>query len=132
MLCGPAVVIRKRARCAISAFMAMVAVLSLSMSALAQEPDDCSLKFTGSDRKAVKNRPVDTASKQGYTSVNEGNSITVPAWYDMVCEMDGQLPHHLTEISQTKALPDVETIEGTVRGFILATQFERFTGSPGA
>ncbi len=111
--------------------LVIVATFSFPFAAFAQEPDECSLKFTGSDRKLVKNRPANTASNQGYKGFNNGNPITVTEWYDLVCEMDGQLPHDLRNISQTKPLPDVGTIEVTVSGFILATQFERYTGSPG-
>jgi hypothetical protein len=108
------------------AFVAFV----LATSALAGEPDNCSLKFTGSDRKAVKNRPVTTAQKENYTKFNGGSPISVDKWYEHVCEMDGQLPE-LKEISQTKPLPGIETVEITVRGFIVAAQFEENKGKPG-
>jgi len=35
--------------------LVIVATFSFPFAAFAQEPDECSLKFTGSDRKLVKN-----------------------------------------------------------------------------
>src|SRR5258708_2311069 len=95
--------------------------LILSHQSFGGEPDNCSLKFTGSDRKAIKNRPVTTAEKENYSKFNGGNAITVDKWYEHVCELDGQLPD-LKDISQTKPLPEIETVEITVRGYILAAQ----------
>jgi hypothetical protein len=106
-------------------------MLSLPLSAAAVEPDDCSLKFAGSSRKALKNRAVDTATKQSYTKHNSGSPISVANWYGLVCDFDGELPADISEISETKPLPDIETIEITVQGFILAAQFEKQTGPKG-
>src|SRR6266487_647347 len=86
----------------------------------AQAADDCSWTYAGSDRAAVKNRPI---TQESYTQVNAGKPITIADWYDLVCPMGKQVPPK-SEISD-KPMPGLETQKVTLRGFILTAKFER-------
>jgi len=95
--------------------------LCASASLPQTKPDSCTIKSLANDRKSVKNR---TAAKgEDYRVINNGDPITIPAFYDLVCGFADQLPNK-KDISQTKPIDDFETVTVTVRGFLLAAKFE--------
>jgi hypothetical protein len=104
---------------------AALAVLVSGMftpASLAQtKPDSCTIKSLAKDRRAVKNRTP--AKGENYRIINNGNPITIPAFYELVCGFADQLPNK-KGISQTKPIEGFETVTVTVRGFLLAAKFE--------
>src|SRR5262249_13959560 len=99
--------------------------LAMAMAAITQAQafsDDCSFSFTGSYRKAVKNRKA--ADGATYTSHNNGNAITVAKWFNLVCGFDPKLRGNNITTS-TKVINDVETVKVALEGFLLGANFER-------
>jgi hypothetical protein len=104
----------------ISAF-ALSLLLLAAPSAAQKTADDCSWKYEGSSRAEVKNRlpPV-----RGYRVHNRGRHITVKQWYDLVCGFASRVPDK-REISEDEAIPGLETVRVTLKGYLLAAKFER-------
>jgi len=90
---------------------------SSSLQGLA--PDDCSLTFAGSARKAVKLRT--TSSGTHYTKINGGNPITVAQWFTKTCALDSKVPG---TVPATKAMPGIETQTVKLEGFPIAAKFD--------
>ena len=61
-------------------------IKSKSGSVAGLSPDDCTLQFAGSARKAVKLRTQNDGSS--YTKVNGGKPIAVADWFKMTCSLD--------------------------------------------
>lgn len=98
----------------------LLVALCFAAAAGAQAPDDCSLKFRGKDRKAVKTRTV--AAGKNYTLHNGGDPITVAEWYDLVCPFEAKIKKG--KFLQSKANKGFEDIKVTVRGFLLGAKYE--------
>jgi hypothetical protein len=99
--------------------------LFTSLSFPQTKPDSCTIKSLAKDRRSVKNRTP--AKGEDYRVINNGNPITIPAFYDLVCGFADQLPNK-KDISQTTPIDDFETVTVTVRGFLLAAKFESGEG----
>jgi hypothetical protein len=84
--------------------------------------NDCTLKFQGSYRKAVKNRVA--ADGTDYTVHNNGEAISVKDWFEFVCGFDPALKKKKITTS-TKELKGFETIKVTLVGFLVGAKFER-------
>lgn len=93
-------------------------------------PDDCSLKFGGSDRAAVKNRSPQDGS--GYSVANGGNPISVDSFFKFACRLDQRIPdawrQNAPAEAQTSAIPGFEDVKMVVAGYLLGVRFE---GQPG-
>lgn len=99
----------------------LISIFIGGAGAAAQPPDDCSWRYAGSDRAAVKNR---SRRQRNYTEVNRGRPITVEDWYDLVCPFGSRVPPK-SEISERRPIPGLETRKVTLRGFVLTAKFER-------
>jgi len=72
--------------------MRILSALALAMAATTQAQafsKDCSLRFKGSYRKAVKNRK--DADGANYTNPSNGAAIAVMKWFGLVCGFDPKL-----------------------------------------
>jgi hypothetical protein len=95
--------------------------LFTSLSFPQTKPDSCTIKSLAKDRRAVKNRTP--AKGENYRIINNGNPITIPAFYELVCGFAPDLPDK-ADVSDTDPIDGFETVTVTVRGFLLAAKFE--------
>jgi hypothetical protein len=79
----------------------------------------CALKFTGSDRKAVKLR----SPTLDHPFNNGGRAISVADWYALVCPFDLEVPTRRDHIPKTTELPQ-EKLKVKVQGFLMAVKSE--------
>jgi hypothetical protein len=120
-----------RRRCPIKSSLLGLALVVVAASLEAQLiPDDCSLKFGGSDRAAVKNRtPQDVSA---YSVANSGNPISVDSFFKVACRLDQKIPDAWRQKApakaQTSAIPGFEDVKIVVAGYLLGVRFE---GQPG-
>jgi len=106
----------------LSTLNALFLVSALCLFTLAQtKPETCTIKSKAKDRKKIKNRTP--AQGENYRKINNGDPITIPEFYDLVCGFADQLPDK-KKISQTKPIAEFETVTVTVRGVLLAAKFE--------
>ncbi len=81
----------------------------------APQDNGCDLRFTGSDRKEVKLRPVNL----DYTFRNGGRAVTVADFFTFVCPLDAQVPSRRADIPKTEAM-EQEKLRVKIRAFVLA------------
>jgi hypothetical protein len=108
-------------RAAVLLIVFLIATLFVSSPVYAQkqEPDNCKWKSTAIDRRKVKNRAL---KLDRYPKHQNGNAITIPEFYDLVCSFNAPAKK---DIVQDKPMSDLEEKTVTVRGFLVATKFER-------
>jgi hypothetical protein len=87
--------------------------------AASANPEDCSVAFAGSARKAVKLRTA--AAGTGYSKVNSGSAITVAQWFQMTCKLDPKVP---ATVPVSKPMQGLETQEVKLKGFLLAAKLD--------
>jgi hypothetical protein len=92
---------------------------SSSHNASPARPDDCTLKFHGDGRRAVKLRTSSDGAK--YSRVNAGRPMTVQQWYTMTCALDPKLPRR---IPAAKPMPGIETQTVSLEGYLVAAKFD--------
>jgi hypothetical protein len=107
----------------IKAILTSLVILGLftSLSFPQTRPDSCTIKSLASDRRDVKNRTL--AEGKDYKRIKNGSALTIPEFYDLVCNFASDLPDK-ADISDTEPIDGFETITVTVRGFLLAAKFE--------
>jgi hypothetical protein len=93
-------------------------------------PDDCTLKFEGHDREAVKLRsPTQT---QHYHEANAGNPVSVTRFFEAACKIDQKIPDEWRTTkppgAESHAIPGFEDFKVIVGGYLLGVRFE---GQPG-
>jgi hypothetical protein len=90
--------------------------LALCLTTFTSAQDNgCALRFTGSDRKAVKLRRTNL----DYTFHNGGRAVTVADFFAFVCPLDAQVPSRRADIPKTEAM-EQERVKIKVRAFVLA------------
>jgi hypothetical protein len=93
-------------------------------------PDDCTLKFEGQDRKAVKLRTP--ADAQNYMWGNGGKPISVTKFFEAACKIDQKIPDEWRTSkppgSETHALVGYEDFKVIVGGYLLGVRFEGQAG----
>jgi hypothetical protein len=103
------------------AVLIFASILIAQTVVTAKQPDDCTLRFTGSYRKAVKLRPANLP----YQKFNNGNPITLDQWFELTQRLSQGLGTSRSSIPTTKVIKNVEDIEVTLKGFLLLVRFEK-------
>jgi hypothetical protein len=83
--------------------------------------DDCTLPFAGSYRKSIKLRKADL----GYQKYNNGKPINLNQWFDLTKQLSQQLGTSRSSIPDTRVMKNVEDIQVTLKGYLLAVRFEK-------
>lgn len=87
------------------------------------QPDDCTLRFTGSYRLAIKLR----SPNQHYQKYNHGQPIDLTEWFALTNRLSQGLGTSGSSIPKDQVIKNVEDIQVKLRAFILAVRFERNT-----
>jgi len=108
--------------------IACVLWLILATTAMAKEPDDCSLKFRGRARKVVKLRSPTVAVSDRYEVIGTREAPkSVQFFFDKGCELEGRLPREVPKA----AVMDLEKGVVTLQAFVLAVRYETILGLGG-
>lgn len=102
--------------------------LILATTALAKDPDDCSLTFRGRARKVVKLRAPSVAVSESYEVIGTRDQpIDVKSFFEKGCTLEEQLPREIPKA----AVMDLEKGVVTLEAFVLAVRYETFLGLGG-
>src|ERR1700730_3711156 len=100
--------------CAILAFL-------VADFTLATQPDDCALPFTGSYRAAIKQRQAGLP----YQKYNNGQPIDLGQWFQLTERLGQQLGTSGSNVPKNQIIKNVEDIQVTLKGYLLAVRFEK-------
>jgi hypothetical protein len=81
------------------------------------------LSFTGSYRKTIKLRKPGLA----YQEYNNGKPINLNQWFDLTKRLSQQLGTSRSSIPNKPSDKNVEGIQVTLKGYLLAVRFEKHT-----
>src|SRR6185436_6656367 len=102
----------------------LLVILTLALvvgpHAFAQVSDNCPSGFTGSDRKAIKNRSASAGAS--YSKMNGGSIVYAKNWFDLACGWDPNLPANISTIKSTyksKTIDGVEDQRIKLRGYLV-------------
>ncbi len=102
-----------------SSLFCICPVLAINYNRTVKKADNCSLKFRGKERRAVKLRTFSDGNT--YEVINSGKPISVTKWHTLVCKLDNDVPYR---IPQDFAILNVETKKVTIESYILAAKFK--------
>src|SRR5947199_958010 len=100
--------------CAISAFL-------VADFTFGTQPDDCTLRFTGSYRAAIKQRQAGLP----YQKYNKGQPINLNQWFKLTEQLGAQLGTSGRSVPKTQIIKGVEDIQVTLKGYLEAVRFEK-------
>lgn len=89
--------------------------------AFAQQPDDCTLRFAGHYRAALKQRQAGLP----YQEYNNGEPIDLNQWFRLTEKLSAQLGTSGSTVPQDQIIKNVEDIQVTLKGYLLAVRFEK-------
>jgi hypothetical protein len=101
-------------------FVCTIFALLLAQGAFCA-PDDCTLRFTGKYRKAIKLRKAGLP----YQRYNSGKAIDLDQWFALTEQLGAKLGNSRNSIPSNQIIKGVEDIQVTLKGYLLAVRFEK-------